>query len=372
MTQSLLVVRPAAYQSRDESSYSAHAEELDGTLIDPLTTSGWDQIVLSHSQSNVFHLAAWARVLKSSYGHKPFYVRFSRQGKLAALLPIMEVNSVLTGVRGVSLPFSDFCNPLVFDPTVNVAQLLSRVNTIASGRKWKYFEARSNAFGAVLNSTEQYYGHHLDLTPGVNRLFASFAPSVRRAIRKAEKEGLKTEISKSWQAMLDFYRLHIRTRRRHGLPPQPLSFFRNIHREIITAGYGFVILAKAPTGPVAAAVFFHSNREALYKFAASDDRVQSLRGNNLVMWKAIEHLATSGIQKLHLGRTDVADEGLRRFKRSWGTIEEKLQYCRFGRSVPSKNRRVSRRSYWLYNRTFRMLPLGVNRVIGRLVYGHLD
>ena len=54
---------------------------------------------------------------------------------------------------------------------------------------------------------------------------------------------------------------------------------------------------------------FHTDEHAVFKFGASDDRRQSLRGNSLVMWSAIEHLAQKGFEKLHLGRTSCEHYG---------------------------------------------------------------
>ena len=64
--------------------------------------------------------------------------------------------------------------------------------------------------------------------------------------------------------MRDFYRLHARTRRRHGLPPQPFSFFSNIHSEVIKPGLGFVVLAKNASKVVAGAVFFYTATRPQY------------------------------------------------------------------------------------------------------------
>ena len=125
--------------------------------------------------------------------------------------------------------------------------------------------------------------------------------------------------------MLEFYRLHVRTRRRHGLPPQPASFVLKIHDEIIKPGLGFVVLASKGSRPVAAAVFLNKGKKAVYKFGASDERHQDLRGNNLVMWEAIQFLAQGGFDTLHLGRTSFGNEGLRRFKLAWGTVEETIE-----------------------------------------------
>src|SRR3954463_2945135 len=85
-------------------------------FLDPAHDRDWDELASSHSGYSVFHSSAWARVLMNTYGHKSFYIHLSDRRRTAALLPLMEVASPLTGRRGVSLPFSDFCGALTFDP----------------------------------------------------------------------------------------------------------------------------------------------------------------------------------------------------------------------------------------------------------------
>jgi Acetyltransferase (GNAT) domain len=373
LSRSLTVAAPTGRLNWGEMTPSFCAPEVRVDVIDPVNSTEWNREVLSHPDSSIFHLSQWARVLISTYGHEPVYLRFSCDDNLAALLPLMEVKSPITGNRGVSLPFSDFCAPLLFDHRIGVSSLLDAVNGIALKRNWRYFEVRSNgSVDSFTTPSEEYYGHELDLTRGADGLLAAVSPSVRRAIRKAQKSGLTVEISQTWASMLDFYRLHLRTRRRHGLPPQSLSFFHNILREIIKTGYGLVIVAKQGLRPVAVAVFFHSGREALYKFGASDARAQSLRPNNLVMWEAIKHFAASGFYKLRFGRTDTTDEGLRRFKRSWGGLEYQIRYFRLEGVTRPSGDRVGRLNHRFYTHIFRRLPLFVNRTIGKLVYPHLD
>ena len=340
-------------------------------IIDPLCDPSWDQIVLSHPDHNFFHRAAWAKVIWKTYGHKPIYIRFCRDGELATLVPLMEVASPLTGRRGVSLPFSDFCRPLVFDKR-GQESLVPQLLELGRKRKWRYFELRAGRESENFPApSEKYYGHKLDLTGGMENLFARFKDPVRRAIRKAEKRGLNVEATNTREAMVDFYRLHVRTRRRHGLPPQPLSFFLNIHEEVVKADLGFVIVGKLGTRPVAAAIFFYSGEAALFKFGASDERTQEIRGNNLVMWEAMKRLVGKGLRTLHFGRTTVSDDGLRRFKLSWGTDEEVIEYFRFalGRDLCVNG---YRNASGFGNRLFRKLPLAINRLAGALIYPHLD
>ena len=84
-------------------------------ILNPLEYPGWDDLLLTHEDYSFFHSSAWARVLHESYNYKPLYFTGVENGNLTALIPVMEVKSILTGRRGVSLPFTDFCQIIVSD-----------------------------------------------------------------------------------------------------------------------------------------------------------------------------------------------------------------------------------------------------------------
>ncbi len=345
---------------------------IDVRMLNPLCDLDWDRLVISHADFSFFHSTAWARVLCNTYGHTPFFLHLSHADKSLALLPVMEVASPLTGRRGVSLPFSDFCPPLMSNGWATES-LTEKLLELGRERKWRYFELRDGRgmLPASATAARRYYGHRLNLTIGIEELFARFQSPVRRAIRKAEKSGLTVEVTNSRSGVLDFYRLHVRTRTRHGAPPQPLSFFLNIHEEIIKADLGFVVLAKSGTRLVAGAVFFHSGKAGLYKFGASDERVQEFRGNNLVMWEGIKRLVRHGLKTLHLGRTSLDNDGLRRFKLSWGTEEEIIEYFRFALG-PKMWVNSHQDAAEFPKQLFRRLPRPLSRWVGALIYPHLD
>jgi len=364
------IVRMASHRSQSFSTEESPAQRLDARIVNPLVDSEWDEWVGSHPEASIFHSAAWARVLVETYGHQPCYLRICVPGELVALVPIMEVQSLLTRLRGVCMPFSDYCRPLLFSRLCQTA-VMEKLRQVARERSWHYLELRGDSLmppEAV--AAEVYYGHSLVLRPAVE-LFAHFTSSVQRAIRKAEKMGLSAEIHSTPEAMSDFYRLHVRTRRRHGVPPQPKSFFASIQRNIIEPGLGFIVLVRRGCEAIATAMFFKSEATALYKFGASDERAQEFRGNNLAMWKAIEFLTQAGAKILHFGRTNLENEGLRRFKLSWGTTEEKIRYGKFSISADSWMGPQSYRVTF-HNRVFRALPTSANRLAGVLIYPHLD
>jgi Acetyltransferase (GNAT) domain len=340
-------------------------------ILDPINDPGWDHVVPLHRDAGCFHTSAWAKVLHQTYKHHPFYLEFSRGRSLAALIPLMEVRSLFTGRRGVCLPFSDACEPLIFDREA-MDLVRDRLVRFAQERCWKHLEIRGGKFFQLAPSaSRKFYGHTLELRNGAVESITRFASSVRRAIRKAERSDVSAVVLHNRPAIGDFYRLHVQTRRRHGLPPQPASFFLNIYEHIVKPGLGFVVLARCGSRPIAAAIFFRFGKNALYKYGASDKRFQEFRANNLVMWQGIQFLARNGAAKLHFGRTECENDGLRRFKLSWGTEEETIDYFR----VDPSGRKcliVAPSDFGLHKKIFARLPLAVNRLAGSMIYPHLD
>ena len=341
-------------------------------VVDPLREPAWDHVAALHRDAGCFHISAWARVLHQTYKHQPFYLHFSCGGRLAALVPLMEVRSPFTGRRGVCLPFSDACEPLIFDPDV-VGPVRDELIRLAQQCRWKHLEIRGGKSLALSpNPFTKFYGHTLDLRSGIKELVTRFASPVRRAIRKAERSDVTAVIVRNRAAINQFYHLHVQTRRRHGLPPQSISFFLNIYEHIIKPGLGFIVLAQHGPRPIAAAIFFRFGKNALYKYGASDKRFQALRANNLVMWQGIQFLARNGAEKLHFGRTEQENEGLRRFKLSWNTQEETIDYFRVDPSGRQCLAPARSHDFGLHKKVFGRLPLIFNRLAGSMIYPHLD
>lgn len=347
------------------------APSFDVRVVDPAQDAAWDALIAKHPRCSVFHTAAWARVLSESYGHKPVYLVFSQLGKPAAVLPIMEVASSLTGRRGVALPFSDCCSPLLFEG-VGMTSIAKHLASLTREQNWKYLEVRGgDAFTSDQGSTPTFYGHALALSGDAQESRGKFSGAARRNLRKAQQSGLTVQITRSREAVSQFYKLHLRTRRRHGAPPQPFRFFDNIYRYLIEAGLGFVVLASRDGEPMAGAVYLTHGENAVYKFAASDERSNQHRANYLVMWEAIKYLCATGAKNLHFGRTSPDKAGLRQFKLWWGAQEEEIRYWRFTLGTGNWTS-VAPDSGSLAQHVFRNLPSAVNRLAGALLYPHLD
>jgi hypothetical protein len=339
-------------------------------ILNPLEISDWDSLVLATGKASFFHSAAWARVLCESYGYKPVYFTAFENNNLSFLMPFMEVNSRITGKRGVSLPFTDFCDTI----TSNGNDFRTAVNAVreyGKERGWKTMEWMDNGgrFSGA-SPCASYFTHRLELSGPEDQVFSSFKSNTRRNIYKAAKEGVRVEIGDSLEALKLYYRLHCITRRDHGLPPQPFSFFRKIWDCVMDPGYGFSALAFVNEFCVAGGVYFHFGETAIYKFGASNRKYQHLRPNNLVMWEAIRECLRRGCRHFSFGRTETDNEGLLQFKRGWGTTENELHYYKFDlRKNSFVGETIGVKGF--YNRIFARTPIPVLRLLGSTLYKHL-
>ena len=338
--------------------------------VNPLEAGDWDAMLLACPGSSFFHTAAWARVLHRTYGYTPAYFTRREAGHLQALLPVMEVDSWLTGRRGVSLPFTDDCEPLCLDGG-GFDGIMQALMNYGAERDWNYLECRGGKtlFGDAPASTS-FYGHRLSLAGGDEALFAKVESPVRRAVRKAEKEGVTVEFAQSLDAMRTFYALHCKTRTRHGLPPQPFLFFQNIHEFVVAQNHGFVVVARHRGVPVACNVYFHWGKNAIYKYGASDEAYQQLRANNLVMWEAIRWYGRQNFEQLHFGRTSLTNQGLRRFKLGWGTEEHGVEYVRYDRRKKEFVTVKDESSGW-HSYVFHRMPGFLSKWVGGVLYKHM-
>ena len=339
-------------------------------IIDPADDSRWDALLLRSEDHSFFHSSAWAKVLKQSYRFKPVYFSSFAGDRLAFLMPFMEVSSFITGTRGVSLPFTDQCPP--FAPETGFLQEAVHEG-IAFGKEagWRSLEWRDSQYlGEEAIPSEEHYTHDILLARDEQKIFAAFADSNRRCIRKALKEGVSVDISHSLDSVKTFYRLNCRTRKRHGLPPQPFLFFENLHRHVISDGKGIVATARHAGKVVASAVFLHFGKRAIYKYGASDSAHQHLRPNNLIMWEAIRWYGERGFETLNLGRTERDHLGLLQYKRGWGAVESPLRYFKYclKREMFTAEKR---KKHELIKKAVARIPVALLRGAGRILYKHV-
>lgn len=305
--------------------------------IDPVRDSRWADFLQRHSRASVFHTAAWLTALERTYGYTGVgFTTSPPSAELKNAWLCCKVNSWLTGHRIVSLPFSDHCEPLVNDPS-EFEELFDVVQQRARDEKVAYVELRpiqplETRAGEFENSAS-FFLHRLDLEPGLDELFRNFhKSSTQRKIRRAEREGLLIREGRSNLLIESFYHLQRLTRRRHRLPPQPLSWFHNLAQNF---GEALKIRVAFQGSHVIAAILTLQFKDTLvYKYGCSDARFHRLGGVHLLFWNSIREAKEAGLKCFDLGRSDEDNPGLITFKDRWGAARSKLNYVRYSPGSP--------------------------------------
>ncbi len=339
-------------------------------IINPITYPNWNDLVLSHPAYSFFHSSHWATVLAESYNYKPVYFVTIDEKGLSCLIPLMEIKSFITGKRAVSLPFSDYCEPFIPDG-YDLQDVMSYLHEWGVKSGWKYVEIRGYGdFMEDVPVSSSYYGHVLDLSREEKEIFKSFSNSNKRNIKSAVKRDVEIKICSSLESIKAFYRLNCITRKRHGLPPQPYSFFKKIFAHVISQNHGIVVLADYVDQTIAGAVYFHFGKKVIFKYGASDSAYQYLRANNLIMWEAIKYYCNKGYEQLSFGRTDLDHEGLRRFKSGWGGDEQIIKYYKFDIQKETFIQ-IKPGITKFKKRILEEMPVPVLKLVGSVLYRHI-
>ena len=342
--------------------------------MDPIGDARWPAFLEQHPGASIFHTPGWLEALRRTYGYEPLALTTSTPGEpLVNGMVFCRIQSWLTGCRLVSLPFSDYCQPLVDDPE----SLLRILRWLEQGREreeWKYVELRPMWCDAQLDAQTRFgkgatfYRHTIDLRPDPEAVFRGFHKNcIQRKIQRAEREGLAYEAGRSESLLAKFYRLLLLTRRRHKLPPQPLVWFRNL---VACMGNNLTIrVVSKNDSPVASILTLSHGKKLVYKYGCSDASFHNLGGMPLLFWKAMQERKALGAVEFDLGRSEADASELITFKEHLGAVGSQLRYYRYPAVLLGEPATDWRKS--LVQHACARLPDSVLIAAGRLLYRHV-
>jgi hypothetical protein len=302
-------------------------------ILQDASDKSWLSFITADPRSVVFHHPAWLNLLSDCYGYRPYIVTVcNEKDEIIAGLPFMEIKSVLNARRWVSLPFTDYCTPLFrtgqsMDFLANAcSHLLEQHHLTKVDLRWEI------PLHMSISSSAQFLLQTLKLEDDFNHVAGNFDRVHRQNVRQAENNGIQVKWTDSLLGVKEFYNLQLDTRRRHGVPGQPWRFFKLIYEQLITNGFGSVLLAYRGDVCIAGLILLKWQDTLICKYAASHEEWRSLRPNNLLFWTAIRWGCENGYKTFDMGRTDLDNPGLCRFKKGWGADEMPLNYFSISRT----------------------------------------
>lgn len=337
----------------------------------------WRQYILNNPSGTIYHLPEWNEILENSLNYKPYHL-FARdsRGKICGVLPLFLINSIITGKRLVSLPFSYLCNPLA-DSELILLSLLTEAKQLCDDLHCHYLEIKTladNPQNSVylkngFNIDEQFSTYILELSQP-EFVWKKLDPkSVRWAIGKARKDGVTVRKASSISDINIFYRLNLKTKRRIGVPGHPENLFLNMFNKM--GNYSTLYLAEYQSKVIAGIITQKFNKTVVYGYGASDDEYRKHQPNDLLVWTAIEESCIDGFKFFDFGRTSPGERSVTSFKKHWGTEERKLAYYYYPKVPDSLALNSDGLKYKIASGLWKKLPLNVAQICSNKVFRHL-
>lgn len=329
----------------------------------------------------ICHLSGWKRVLETSFPHmRGYYFALLDKSaeRIEAGLPVFHVKSRLLGDRLVSIPFATLCDPLVSSKT-EFHTLLSAVQGLSVKLRCKRIEIRaSNAqpflAGADVFPSHVFKHHFLKLNEPLERIWGRFNQNVRRCCRRAQT--LQVRLREKGSRIADrslgtFFYLHRRTRRRLGLPLHPYRFFETLWHEFAASDRLEIMVAEHNEKAVGAIFALKFKDRFLVEYIADELDAREVMPGHFLYWNAIQAAFHGGFKVFDFGRTDSRNEGLMRFKNSWGTEVTELPHYfwpKAPKAISGSDEAVSVR---LIKAACRHAPDFLQKIIGGVCYRHM-
>lgn len=325
----------------------------------------WKQLGEASGNATLFHTPAWAQVLRRAYGFRVFAATLERDGKvLAGCLLSRTKNPFARHVVG--LPFSDSCAPLGVDQDAIAALMRGLAAAPPLGGNLEIRGIKASAPWQTVDCFEQW---SLDLARPFAEVQRAADRNFRRQVKRAASEAFKIENGDSAAMLRRFYAIQLETRRRLGVPPQPLRFF-SLVREVFAQSHGLEVWLASCAGRDQAAVVVLRDGPTLYAKWSARTAESAAGASHLLFFSILEHHAGKAVS-LDLGRTDARNTGLARFKAEMGAAPVPLPYSYFPRTARRTSAEDPDRATSALTRIWRRVPLPMTRAVGAIAYRYL-
>ncbi len=349
------------------SSASGPDRLLDFALVDVRGAAQWPDIA-RHRFGSLFSSPYWISAVAGTYDFSINASVRTNGGRIEAAIPYCRISD-LRGDRIVSLPFSDYCDPLVTDAkTWNqlIAPLLAEKIPISLRCLRSNVPIADDRFQRKVPAL----WHGVDLTRSGEDLWNGLHSSARQNVRKAQASGVVVRDGRTIEDMRIFHRMHCMLRKsKYRLLAQPLAFFENIFHEFAKTDGVHVLIAERNSEPIAAIVLLEWNGTLYYKFNASLD--QRYCPNDLLAWHALQYGRQRGMVQFDFGLSDLEQPGLIRYKRKFATDEQEISFLQWrpeGYANPKGDQAgqiLSQVTNWLTDAT---VPDEITRTAGEKLY----
>ncbi|MBI1184766.1 GNAT family N-acetyltransferase [bacterium] len=311
--------------------------------INPLESTLWSQLV-ANTQTTVFHSTEWISALANTYEWKPqANILLNDSAEPIAGIVYFLIDD-FRGKRIISLPFTDFCDPIA--RTDEDWQCISKpLLNYHLPIKMRCLHSQLLAEDDQFQLINQAVWHRIDVQRKEEDVWRDIRSSARRAIRKSERSGLSVEFRNDKEALQAFFDLHLGIRKyKHRLLPQPYKFFEILWEQFIKPGKGCIATAIHDEKVVGSIIYLQWQDTLYYKYSASALDELSTRPTDRIIFESIRYAKQKGLNYIDFGLSEIEHEGLIRFKRKYASDEKLVSFYGYKADIvyPEPIKRVNK------------------------------
>lgn len=333
--------------------------------LDAGTEPAWDTFVRTTPAASFFHLSAWARVIRDSFGHPTYYAFAEQDGAVVGVLPLARMRTRLFGDSLASTPFCVYGGAAT---ATEEARLALEAHALELQRKLRVpvleYRRRDAVDEGWVGRPPLYYTFRKPIVlkgDDAKDMQANIPRKQRAEVRAAINKHSLTSISDSDTDRL--HRIYAESVRNLGSPVFPRRYFRLLaqafpHEHDVTT-------VLRGDRPVAAVLNFHFKDEVLPYYGGGTAEARGVSANDFMYWEVMRRAGRErGATVFDFGRSK-AGTGAFQYKRNWGFTEQPLHYCyrlAEGASIPDNN--PNNPKYRLFIAMWKRLPVPVANLLG--------
>jgi hypothetical protein len=318
----------------------------------------WKKFLDVCDTATIYHTPEWKKLIESTFNYEPYYLFIRNDsGKIAGLLPMFHVKSIISGDGLCCVPFAHECGPIGDAYTLNILieKGIDLYRNMEIGPDRHHFNMHievKDSLSTDFHLHNIFSMYILELS-NVQTTWNIIHKSMRRYVKKSLD---KVEISRS-SCIKDaelFYQVNCINKKDKGIMSHPKDFFCNL--VCIMPENVDIYLAKLNNKIIGGIINISFKDKVFYGFGATDPRYIDYHPLHGCIWKSIEDACLNGYKIYDFGIASCHDTGMTNFKKRWGTIEKKLYYSYYPILV---GKEYSTRCYQVTTKIIQYMPMCV-------------
>lgn len=264
----------------------------------------WQTFVESSAFGNIFQTSHWAMALIDS-GQEPLLL-VARDGRGVLKGGMLSIYNRYSFMKFNVIPsISSVGGPVAYDLYNN--ELLEMILGAfdAKARKLGALHSYIRSFFPLDRILVRHFNYSieydrlpctviLDLSKSTEELWKDMSKRGRWGIRKAERAGVVVEEG-GLEDLSAYYKTHVLTCKRLGIPSTPLRRFRSLWRNLSYRNNMNIFLAKYESKPVAGCIILRWCNKMWYFHSVSLEEYWHLNANHALQWHVIKWGKENGV-----------------------------------------------------------------------------